>query len=836
MALLKKELASREGQNDIADAIREITRGVLDIERAEAAADAAETSADAASTSADAASTSAADAANSAAVTQALHDAISGQYGYPFTAPTADAMTDTTKIYVYTGSEAGYTNGNWYYNDGNAWVSGGVFNSIESDVTAEMSLFGINDLLWDNTNPSNNTQNGVTYTVDTINKSITISSGGSPSTGASVLNFLLSTSPFPAWLQKQKKYIAHLDTETDLRFEVYQKRSGGTALLLAYADKTQKCVEFEFANDAVAVGIRLYLGNGKTINTVAKPFISEATLSTNELEQEIEFGLGSSPLELHHGYIDASDNNLWKTGYGTHAIFPVKGGETIVAIGNGATGSVLAMLKTYNCESGIVADLSDDANWNTPIILGANKVYESMIPSDTNYLYVYYRDENNYRYPRELLIDGYNIFNTISVTTQEMAQNFYKEIKSQILINKGYIDDDHWTVPGISVDRNHMVCPVKGGETITITAQDSASSSIAVLKSYSTPVNGETVDYSSDPEWTDIKLVLAKETSQYTLPADARFIYSYYNNLDQIRYPKALLINGYDVMKSVKENFADIRNSSKAVKVRIMQYNVGKFNYGSQTPGIPSEMYAEKVQAYKEFLCKYHPDIIGIQEFVQYIDADQTQLTNDVLFNQLYPYADNVFAWERAIKSKYPLKAIHTITLTYVDPDDQDETVRYAACVFAKVYVDGKIVDVITTALPSYANVRDYNARATLFPQVLALMDNVNASEYGNSDYKFIVLDMNNGGNGNDVSATQEGEELLQIAKDAGWNFANGGYLPFKKTYLDPEHRPDLFLPIDNVVYKDNGKVIFNNFQVLYDDYENLTSDHVPTYAEFVLL
>ena len=62
-------------------------------------------------------------------------------YGYPFTAATAAAMTDTAKIYVYTGSETGYTNGNWYYWNGTAWVSGGVYNAtaLETDKTLTVS-------------------------------------------------------------------------------------------------------------------------------------------------------------------------------------------------------------------------------------------------------------------------------------------------------------------------------------------------------------------------------------------------------------------------------------------------------------------------------------------------------------------------------------------------------------------------------------------------------------------------------------------------------------------------------------------------------------------------
>lgn len=47
--------------------------------------------------------------------------------GAPVIVNSVSAMTDTSKIYLYTGSEAGYTAGDWYYWDGAAWVSGGVY-------------------------------------------------------------------------------------------------------------------------------------------------------------------------------------------------------------------------------------------------------------------------------------------------------------------------------------------------------------------------------------------------------------------------------------------------------------------------------------------------------------------------------------------------------------------------------------------------------------------------------------------------------------------------------------------------------------------------------------
>lgn len=49
--------------------------------------------------------------------------------GSPLVAATAAAMTEHDRVYVYTGSETGYTSGNWYYWSGSAWTSGGTYNA-----------------------------------------------------------------------------------------------------------------------------------------------------------------------------------------------------------------------------------------------------------------------------------------------------------------------------------------------------------------------------------------------------------------------------------------------------------------------------------------------------------------------------------------------------------------------------------------------------------------------------------------------------------------------------------------------------------------------------------
>lgn len=74
---------------------------------------------------------------NDIAALTANVNSLSERYGTPLVAHTAAEMTDNTKIYVYVGSETGYTTGNWYYYDGDSWESGGAYNStaVNTDTT-----------------------------------------------------------------------------------------------------------------------------------------------------------------------------------------------------------------------------------------------------------------------------------------------------------------------------------------------------------------------------------------------------------------------------------------------------------------------------------------------------------------------------------------------------------------------------------------------------------------------------------------------------------------------------------------------------------------------------
>ena len=55
--------------------------------------------------------------------------------GSPTPVATVAKMTDESAVYLYTGSETGYTAGNWYYYDGSAWTSGGVYGGATTSTT-----------------------------------------------------------------------------------------------------------------------------------------------------------------------------------------------------------------------------------------------------------------------------------------------------------------------------------------------------------------------------------------------------------------------------------------------------------------------------------------------------------------------------------------------------------------------------------------------------------------------------------------------------------------------------------------------------------------------------
>lgn len=64
------------------------------------------------------------------------------QFGAPLISTKISEMKDKTRVYVYTGTEEEYIAGNWYYWDGSAWISGGIYNSAAVETDETLSVAG----------------------------------------------------------------------------------------------------------------------------------------------------------------------------------------------------------------------------------------------------------------------------------------------------------------------------------------------------------------------------------------------------------------------------------------------------------------------------------------------------------------------------------------------------------------------------------------------------------------------------------------------------------------------------------------------------------------------
>ena len=65
-------------------------------------------------------------------------------FGTPNIVTSSSQMTDTDKVYVYMGSEAGWNSGHWYYYDEgtSSWADGGVYNSVAFVTDTTLSIAG----------------------------------------------------------------------------------------------------------------------------------------------------------------------------------------------------------------------------------------------------------------------------------------------------------------------------------------------------------------------------------------------------------------------------------------------------------------------------------------------------------------------------------------------------------------------------------------------------------------------------------------------------------------------------------------------------------------------
>lgn len=199
--------------------------------------------------------------------------------GSPLVASIASAMTDHNKIYVYVGSESGYTNGNWYYWNGSAWTSGGVYNSVavETDKTLSVenmpadsnvvgnSLKHLNcaDILIKRTNTA--TSNGITFSYS--NGMYTVEG---TATGWAFYNLTVDAGRV---IPDGGRYYANVLVTTGIRVEVWASVSGTLIRIATFTESG--FYELSIPDETVFFYLRFGVLNGTSIsNGVANAWVT----------------------------------------------------------------------------------------------------------------------------------------------------------------------------------------------------------------------------------------------------------------------------------------------------------------------------------------------------------------------------------------------------------------------------------------------------------------------------------------------------------------------------------------------------------------------------------
>jgi len=242
------------------------------------------------------------------------------------------------------------------------------------------------------------------------------------------------------------------------------------------------------------------------------------------------------------------------------------------------------------------------------------------------------------------------------------------------------------------------------------------------------------------------------------------------------------------------------------MSIRIMSYNVCHYNFDQGATGFPAAIINEKVMNLKEMLMETAPDLIGLQEDVQYCDTAQTKTSVDYLFNPVWTGTGTGQSTIR-YKPEYVRKTQKLV---------QFSTGRvYRRAIFL---VDGKRLLFISAHPTPFSGAENQAKRKAEYTQ---LFTDIKALRW---DWCVVVGDMN-------TFDTADKENLKAICSENGFDMAIGTYLPWIPTCLGHDGKGTM--SFDNILV--SGNITIQTTKALREWYGRLYSDHVPLIADLQL-
>lgn len=652
-----------------------------------------------------------------------------------------------------------------------------------------------------------------------------------------------------AWIQYANGLIVQYKNDIDASELAYRNQlaldiSNTTASLQAQLDLAIAGATV----DSEVINARLG-ADGVTYPTLGDAIRTQIS-NLDEVLREQNTASNISIQNRHKGYISGSQwASIGSNSY-NYAVIPVHGGETIKVTNKGSASAGVAALKTYTTPTtGDTVDFSDDADWNALKTIGTStKVvpFEGTLPSDANYLYVYLGNASFNRRPTKCEIDGFDYSDSLVGNLQSIETHVDNldsiifasgivPITNEEYIHDGYINSDtqQWTSIGSST-YHYSIIPVKPFDMLEVTANSSGSTSVAVLTAYPTPYSGDSPSFSADSNWSDLKVITTGNSFGGVLPSDAAYLYVYHGNFN--RTPEKLAINGFDRLRVLSNNL-----NNNVDKVRIMQNNVGHFNMGQSLSGdaqyLTNDNVDDVIDAYKNMYGFYMPDILGLEEFEDSRDVYNagvvvdTISTDSDIFDFLYPYKYTYTGLSSApaLKSKYPIVNYERLNYPYSYVHEGVTVNANQRAIYAHLNVNDKCLAVMVCAFPSGVGAELIAKRAACIAEAINLMVN--------DEYAVIICDENNGGVASSTTIDNSVAESLDILDNvltpAGWSDALGAYFKCVQTWESTN--TSYVSSVDNILFKDNGRVSLSGVSVLSNLYSELLSDHYPIYTDLLL-
>lgn len=246
-----------------------------------------------------------------------------------------------------------------------------------------------------------------------------------------------------------------------------------------------------------------------------------------------------------------------------------------------------------------------------------------------------------------------------------------------------------------------------------------------------------------------------------------------------------------------------ITNDGEPLRLRVMQYNIGKFNFGG-TAGIETGG-AEKLENYKRYLADNKCDIVCMQEYVDHIDRAGTIDSKQSLFAPVY-WEKSHEEHELVIYSEYLLGRSQ---FSYLHTSGEPA----AYCVFGDIHAKGRLIRVVSGVLNVTSDTTEkLHCIDKLVNQICAGYDNV-----------IICMDTN-------VNSYDETVAVRSAFSNASFNTGNWSYFGYVPTY---RMQDGVYRYIDNVFVKGDIKIV--DFFTGEADYNKLASDHYPVIADLVV-